>query len=125
MEDLTALPPAFAGGPGWVCGAITRAPLLTCRQLAVLDCLAQGMDGRAIARKLRCSERTVKLHTSAVVQRLGVRSRLQAALVGYHLTITGELRLPEGTMPERAFPPKAGALSGATSSAPGEPAPSR
>ena len=97
MPDDALLPPAGASVPGWVRAAVIRAPRLTCRQLTVLDCLAQGMDGRAIARKLRCSERTVKLHTSQVVQRLGVGSRIQAAIVGYHLTITGGLGQPGET----------------------------
>jgi DNA-binding NarL/FixJ family response regulator len=75
--------------PGWLYEATRRIRKLTPRQLDVLRCLAEGMDGRTIARALRCSERTVKLHTAGVVQRLGVGSRMQAALVGYHVAITG------------------------------------
>ena len=54
---------------------------LTAREEEVLDCLAEGLSNVRIARKLGISETTVKTHVSRVLSKLGVESRLQAALV--------------------------------------------
>lgn len=53
---------------------------LTAREEEVLDCLAEGLSNARIARKLGISETTVKTHVSRVLGKLGVESRLQAAL---------------------------------------------
>jgi DNA-binding NarL/FixJ family response regulator/signal transduction histidine kinase len=53
---------------------------LTPRELEVLDLLGEGLSNRAIARRLGLSERTVRNHVSAVLAKLGVESRIQAAL---------------------------------------------
>jgi DNA-binding NarL/FixJ family response regulator len=53
---------------------------LTPREVEVLDLLGHGLSNRAIARQLGLSERTVKIHVSAVLAKLGVESRTQAAL---------------------------------------------
>ncbi|MER1996957.1 MAG: response regulator transcription factor [Arthrobacter sp.] len=53
---------------------------LTAREEEVLDCLAEGLSNVRIARKLGISETTVKTHVSRVLTKLGVESRLQAAL---------------------------------------------
>lgn len=84
----------------WISEAASRVHQLTPRQLEALRCLAAGMDGRALAKALRCSDRTAKLHTSEIIRRLGVGSRLQAGLVGYHLIMTGRFPPAEGAMPE-------------------------
>jgi DNA-binding NarL/FixJ family response regulator len=86
--------------PAWLRAAAGRTAQLTPRQLSVLTCLAQGMSIAAMARALACSERTVKLHTTEVIRRLELESRTQAALVGYHLTLSGMLGMPERSMPE-------------------------
>ena len=54
---------------------------LTAREEEVLECLAEGLSNVRIARKLGISETTVKTHVSRVLSKLGVESRLQAALV--------------------------------------------
>jgi DNA-binding NarL/FixJ family response regulator len=87
--------PAGPEAPVWVNAAAAKVRQLTPQQTKVLRCLAVGMDSSSIRKALGCSERTVKLHVSGVVQRLGVNSRTQAALVGYHLVITGELNALE------------------------------
>jgi DNA-binding NarL/FixJ family response regulator len=53
---------------------------LTQRQQDVLQLLSQGLANKGIARKLKISEGTVKLHVSAIIQTLGVRNRTEAAL---------------------------------------------
>jgi DNA-binding NarL/FixJ family response regulator len=60
------------------------------------------LDIRTTAVLLARSERTVKAHTSAIMVRLGIDSRLKAGIVGYHLALHGELDLPEETMPRRS-----------------------
>jgi DNA-binding NarL/FixJ family response regulator len=54
---------------------------LTGRERQVLDLLAAGHSNREIARTLHVSEKTVKTHVSAVLAKLGVADRTQAALL--------------------------------------------
>jgi len=54
---------------------------LTPRQLAVLEQLAQGHSNKEISHYLGIEEITVKAHISAILRKLGVDSRVQAALV--------------------------------------------
>lgn len=53
---------------------------LTPRELDVLAELAHGHSNREIARALTLSEKTVKTHVSAILTKLGVQDRTQAAL---------------------------------------------
>jgi DNA-binding CsgD family transcriptional regulator len=52
---------------------------LTARELEVLGLVAEGMQNSEIAQRLYLSERTVDHHVSAVLRKLGVRTRGQAA----------------------------------------------
>ena len=54
---------------------------LTSRELQVLALLADGRSNREIARTLGVAEKTVKTHVSAVLAKLGVADRTQAALL--------------------------------------------
>jgi DNA-binding NarL/FixJ family response regulator len=53
---------------------------LTAREHEVLVEIARGRSNREIARALSLSEKTVKTHVSAVLTKLGVQDRTQAAL---------------------------------------------
>jgi DNA-binding NarL/FixJ family response regulator len=58
----------------------SRADTLTAREREVLAGIADGKSNREIARSLRVSEKTVKAHVSAVLAKLGVQDRTQAAV---------------------------------------------
>ncbi|WP_312178834.1 response regulator transcription factor [Arthrobacter sp.] len=87
-EGGTVIAPEVAGR--LVAAAVSRqasgaapsppAVELTGRESEVLDCLGEGLSNVRIARRLGISETTVKTHVSHVLAKLGVESRLQAAL---------------------------------------------
>ena len=51
--------------------------LLTPRQVEVLQLLAKGLPNKSIAFELNMSERTVKAHVKAIMQRVGATNRTQ------------------------------------------------
>ncbi|WP_224816080.1 LuxR C-terminal-related transcriptional regulator [Hasllibacter sp. MH4015] len=53
---------------------------LTDRQREILSAVARGATNRDIAQEMQISEGTVKLHISAILKRLGVQNRTEAAL---------------------------------------------
>lgn len=58
----------------------SRADTLTPREREVLSQIAEGKSNKEIARHLRLSEKTVKAHVSAVLAKLGLQDRTQAAV---------------------------------------------
>jgi DNA-binding NarL/FixJ family response regulator len=54
--------------------------LLSAREVEVLALVAEGATNAEIARSLFISESTVKAHLQHVFEKLGVRTRTQAAL---------------------------------------------
>jgi two-component system, NarL family, response regulator LiaR len=53
---------------------------LTARELEVLRLIARGLQNKQIAAQLHLSEKTVKTHVSAVLRKLDVADRTQAAM---------------------------------------------
>ncbi|MBI1942385.1 MAG: response regulator [Betaproteobacteria bacterium] len=53
---------------------------LTPRELEILECVADGLSNKMIARALQITDGTVKLHVKAILRKLGMRSRVEAAV---------------------------------------------
>lgn len=62
---------------------------LTAREREVLAAIARGRANREIARELGLAEKTVKTHVSAILTKLGVQDRTQAALYAVRTGIVG------------------------------------
>lgn len=54
---------------------------LTPRETEILGLLAEGLSNKAIARNLGISDGTVKLHVKAILRKLNVHSRVEAAVM--------------------------------------------
>ena len=53
---------------------------LTPREREILECVADGFSNKMIARALEITDGTVKLHVKAILRKLGMRSRVEAAV---------------------------------------------
>ncbi|MER3457494.1 MAG: hypothetical protein C4309_01515 [Chloroflexota bacterium] len=61
--------------------ARARLEPLTPRERQVLQALAQGLDNRETARRLRISPNTVRTHLQNAMSKLGVHSKLEAVVM--------------------------------------------
>ncbi|AXL90999.1 DNA-binding response regulator [Streptomyces sp. CB09001] len=106
-KDLIAAVRTVAGGEGIVAPAVTRRLIaefaanpvrepaadpavlreLTRREREVLSCLGEGLSNAAVAERLDMAEATVKTHVSRLLGKLGLRSRVQAAVLAQELGI--------------------------------------
>jgi two-component system nitrate/nitrite response regulator NarL len=102
MMGETVLPPAFLsyvfGAEGrqlrndspsdddkqtiLVTGIDGPAPLLSPRERLILRCLIEGGSNKCIARKMDIAEATVKVHVKAILRKIRVHNRTQAAIWG-------------------------------------------
>jgi two-component system nitrate/nitrite response regulator NarL len=55
-------------------------PHLSARQKLILGCLLDGASNKAIARRMAIAEATVKVHVKAILRKIRVRNRTQAAV---------------------------------------------
>src|SRR6202045_1361410 len=58
------------------------APQLSAREKSILRCLIEGDSNKCIARKIDIAEATVKVHVKAILRKIGVQNRTQAAIWG-------------------------------------------
>jgi DNA-binding NarL/FixJ family response regulator len=60
----------------------TLAPQLSTREKLILRCLIEGDSNKCIARKIDIAEATVKVHVKAILRKIRVQNRTQAAIWG-------------------------------------------
>jgi DNA-binding NarL/FixJ family response regulator len=60
----------------------TLAPQLSTREKSILRCLIEGHSNKSIARKINIAEATVKVHVKAILRKIRVQNRTQAAIWG-------------------------------------------
>ena len=53
---------------------------LSHREVEILQCLISGLPNKVISRQLSISEATVKVHVKAILRKIGVQNRTQAAI---------------------------------------------
>ena len=78
---MTRLPQP-ANGPGVVAQNYAKAWVtLSAREMQVASNVAEGKSNKEVADQLFVSERTIKAHMGSIFEKLGVRDRLQLALL--------------------------------------------
>jgi DNA-binding NarL/FixJ family response regulator len=102
-EEIVAAVRIVANGDAMLAPAVTRAVIeefarqppapepaqppaldeLTAREREVLDLLARGHSNPEICRRLVISEATAKTHVAHILQKLGLRDRVQAVIYAY------------------------------------------
>jgi two-component system nitrate/nitrite response regulator NarL len=58
------------------------APLLSPREQVILRCITEGASNKSIARRMDITEATVKTHVKAILRKIRVKNRTQAAIWG-------------------------------------------
>jgi DNA-binding NarL/FixJ family response regulator len=100
-EEIAAAVRVVAGGDALLAPAITRSVVeefarhrpaptkpaaladLTTREAEVLELLARGLSNAEICERLVVSEATTKTHVARILQKLGLRDRVQAVIYAY------------------------------------------
>ncbi|MGF6308527.1 DNA-binding NarL/FixJ family response regulator [Bradyrhizobium sp. i1.8.4] len=82
MRDVDGDPP-----PNDDDSAVARADdklvqQLSPREISILQCLIEGDSNKCIARKINIAEATVKVHIKAILRKIRVQNRTQAAIWG-------------------------------------------
>ena len=70
------------GEPILVTTEDTTTPLLSPQEKVILRCIIRGDSNKDIARKIDVAEATVKVHVKAILRKIGVQNRTQAAVWG-------------------------------------------
>jgi DNA-binding NarL/FixJ family response regulator len=92
MSEEVYVSPALASGILHEMTRTTPDPfdLLTARERDILELVAEGHTNREIGERLYLSEKTVKHYMTNVLQKLHVRSRVEAALLAQRRELEGQ-----------------------------------
>ncbi len=71
VAPAAGFPPAESGAP---------APSLSAQEKRILRCVVEGASNKAIARKFAIAEATVKVHLKAILRKIRLTNRTQAAV---------------------------------------------
>ena len=93
---------AFSASPK--SGARSEKPLLSDREMEIVQLVAQGFHNKEIGKKLFISEQTVKNHLRNIFDKLGVSDRLELMLYAIHHHLIDK---PDGTLALTPFSPRA------------------
>jgi len=97
-QELVGALARLVGGKSGQAPAPPRPPApfaeLTPREREILECIADGMSNKMIARALDITDGTVKLHVKAILRKLGMRSRVEAAVAAVEQGLGGKRRTP-------------------------------
>src|SRR3989442_11815798 len=77
------------------------APQLSPREKSILRCLIEGDSNKCIARKIDIAEATVKVHVKAILRKIRVQNRTQAAIWG--MNNGSVIRLANNSSPPSTF----------------------
>ena len=94
---LKATPSNRTGETILVTGEDVITPQLSPRENSILRCLIEGDSNKCIARKIDIAEATVKVHVKAILRKIRVQNRTQAAIWGMNngsLTKVGNNSFP-------------------------------
>jgi two-component system, NarL family, nitrate/nitrite response regulator NarL len=68
--------------------------LLSTREQEILTCISRGMSNKLIAREWNISESTVKVHVKAILRKIRVKNRTEAALWAWDKELKGRAASP-------------------------------
>ncbi|MFJ9772910.1 helix-turn-helix transcriptional regulator [Kitasatospora sp. NPDC101157] len=95
MNDFATTTATAGSEPAWTL-ALDRLGRLTPRECEVFVMLAEGLGNRQMAARLQVTERTVRAHLTAVLEKLELESRLSGCLASYahHISSSRASRAP-------------------------------
>src|SRR5690348_11182864 len=79
LDDSSPIIPKMQRSPSQ---STDTAPPLSAREKCILRCMADGDSNKLIARKIDIAEATVKVHVKAILRKIRVHNRTQAAIWG-------------------------------------------
>jgi two-component system nitrate/nitrite response regulator NarL len=103
-QELVGTLARLVGGKDATPERVARHPAapfaeLTPRELQILECIADGSSNKVIGRELDITDGTVKLHVKAILRKLGMRSRVEAAVSAVEHGLGRRNRRKPGTPP--------------------------
>ncbi|MCC8952442.1 response regulator transcription factor [Bradyrhizobium sp. Pear77] len=109
-RDADGVPPRldYSHAPANADGRLAQQ--LSPREISILQCLIEGDSNKCIARKIDIAEATVKVHIKAILRKIRVQNRTQAAIWGLNhrpaARPSSGTAYPAADATERLLPPK-------------------